>query len=184
MLNLQQGSLEDNPLRLASERGDREGTAPLLTQTFGCRARGTKAEATKGHVQPQNGERGSQQPHGHSTQQIHAGISSLFGHRGKGKGGMGNSSRSRTARLRPALAVCPIVLNYRQAWNAFLPGIDPRSSPNEEKKLQQNTYRDVPLGKTWAAPLLPLSFPQLHPPGLLGLNTNHTGKKEAQGKPL
>lgn len=32
---------------------------------------GTKAEVTKGHIQPQYGEPGSQQPNGHSTQLAH-----------------------------------------------------------------------------------------------------------------
>lgn len=90
--------------RIETKAGDGKGTAPILTKTFGWRARGTKAEeATKDHVQPQNGD--SQQPHGHSSagiEQTQAGVSPLPGHRGKGKVGMGNSPAQTCPRRVPS----------------------------------------------------------------------------------
>lgn len=54
-------------------RGGRwRGTVSILTKTFRCWARATKAVATKGPEQPQYGDQGSQEPHGHSTELAHS----------------------------------------------------------------------------------------------------------------
>lgn len=114
--------------------GRGKGTVSILTKTFGCWAWGTKAKATKGHNQPQYGDHGSQQPHSAGTQQIHAGISSLPGHRGKkGKWARGKSRQSGSELPSPwaQLSLINAKLEHIPA------GIDPRSSPNEGKSFNK-----------------------------------------------
>lgn len=166
-------------------RGGRwRGTVSVLTKTFSCWARQQKPRqqrATAATIWSPWFPTAPQSQHSAGTQQIHAAWPQREGQTGTGQQ---LPLQEPPARPRAALTLCPVVLNYHQAWNTFLLGQARGQALMKKKKLQQNTYRDVPLGKTWAAPFLPLSFHQLLPLGLLSLNTNHTGKKEAQGKPL
>lgn len=129
----------------------------------------TKPEELKGHIQPQYGEHGTQQPHGHSIQLAHR--SRLESpRRGKGEVGMGQQLplQNLPARLRAALTVCPAVLNSCQAWNTFLPGTDPRSSPNEEKKASTKHTQGCATGENMGCPFSPAVFPSTPSPGALG----------------
>lgn len=169
-----------------NQGGRSKGTISILTETFRCWAQGTKAEATKGHIQPQYGERGSQQPNGHSAQLAHS-RSRLESPRclateGRAKWEWGKSRQPGSDLPSPCAQLSLITAK-----------LGTHSCPRQSRGqalMKEKSFNKAHTGmchwekKKWAAPFLPLPFPQLLPLGLLGLNTNHTGKKEAQGKPL
>lgn len=139
-------------------------------KTFGCWARGIKAQATKGYIQLKHGASSSQQPRGYSTQ--------LARSKFRAKALRAQTRASAPLQKPPAISTARPVLR-RMPWNSTkLEKYGPAAmetwgqAPRRKTGLKQRHVGMHHGGKDGL-----LSSPAAFPCGSWFYNANHTGKK-------